>query len=159
MRGAAYMNYSLKFLEEDLKVGYYMYEVPDALKVKITNNGVTTIVAQTEKPTGTYSKVSYGYPSDVTVVWTQAKARKNMHYFTINKDLINDDAVLGIYINEGDATGRQTQFEYVLQVAGDLQPIEGKVLKEGKLASNPDNWVPLVLGTYTINLDGSVTSL
>ena len=159
MRGAAYMNYSLKFLEEDLKVGYYMYEVPDAMRVKITSNGVTQILAQTEKPEGTYKKVSYGYPSNLTEVWTQAKARKNMHYFTVDKDLINDDVVLGIYINEGDATGRQTQFEYVLQVAGDLQPIEGKVLKEGKSSSNPDNWVPLVLGAYTINLDGSVTSL
>jgi hypothetical protein len=159
MRGAAYMNYSLKFLEADLKVGYYMYEVPDALKVKITDNGVTTIVAQTEKPTGTYSKVSYGYPSDTALVWTVSGARKHMHYFTINKDLINDDVILGMYINEGDIKGAITQFEYVLMVEGDLQPIDGKTLKEGKLASNPDNWVPLVLGSYTINLDGSVTSL
>jgi hypothetical protein len=82
-----------------------------------------------------------------------------MHYFTINKDLINDDVILGMYINEGDIKGAITQFEYVLMVEGDLQPIDGKTLKEGKLASNPDNWVPLVLGSYTINLDGSVTSL
>lgn len=159
MHSAAYMNYSLKFLEEDLKVGYYMYTVPDAMKVKITSNGVTQVLAQTEKPTGTYSKVSYGYPTDTAAVSTLSSARKHMHYFTIDKDLINDDVVLGIYINEGDVKGAQTDFEYVLQVAGDLQPIEGKVLKEGKLSSNPDNWVPLVLGAYTINLDGSVTSL
>lgn len=158
MHSAAYMNYSLKFLEEDLKVGYYMYTVPDALKVKITQNGVTTVLAQTEKD-GVYSKVSWGYPSPITKVSTTANARKYMHYFTISKDLISDDVVLGIYINEGDAVGADTDFEYVLQVAGDLQPISGKVLKQGKSSSVQTNWVDLVLGAYTINLDGSVTSL
>lgn len=156
MHATSYFNYSLKFLEEDLQVGYYMYTVPDGLKVKV--DGVT--VAETQK-NGVYAKVSYGYPSDMTVIQgiASTKYQKHMHYLTIPKSLINDDVVLGIYINEDDVKGTDTGFRYVLKVAGDIQPIEGKALKIGKLASNPANWEPIIIGAYTINLDGSVTSL